>query len=242
VKTAVISQSNYIPWKGYFDLINSADIFVIYDVVQFTKNDWRNRNQIIINGSPRWLTIPVKHQSLTQRIEETLIASPHWAKKHWLTIEQNYRKTPGFEIYGEEIRTLYRTIETEPLLSKVNEAFIKTICKILGIKTKIIRASEYSLPEDRIGRIISLCKQLNCDTYLSGPAAKNYLSPQQLQNAGIELRWMDYNNYPRYHQRSQTYSHSVSVLDLLFNTAGQHPNYFKTTLITGQLRQKEHTV
>ena len=218
MKTAAISQSNYIPWKGYFDLINSADVFVIYDIVQFTKNDWRNRNQLIVNGRPQWLTIPVKHNTLKQTIDETQIASPIWAKKHWLTIKQNYCKTPGFKLYADELSSLYSSLSSERNLSAVNEAFIRRCCELLGIKTEIVRASDFSLPMDRINRISSLCKQLDCNTYLSGPAAQSYLQPENFKGANIELQWMDYQDYPEYKQQSFTFTHNVSIFDLLFNT------------------------
>lgn len=91
-----MSQSNYLPWKGYFDLINNVDIFVLYDTVQYTKNDWRNRNRVVTANGTSWLTVPVIQKSLNQRINEVEIANQHWQRKHWLTIEQSYKKTPFF--------------------------------------------------------------------------------------------------------------------------------------------------
>ena len=102
-----MSQSNYLPWKGYFDLINNVDIFVLYDTVQYTKNDWRNRNRVVTANGTSWLTVPVIQKSLNQRINEVEIANQHWQRKHWLTIEQSYKKTPFFAKYSPFIKPVF---------------------------------------------------------------------------------------------------------------------------------------
>src|SRR4051812_3983115 len=104
LKTVSIIQSNYIPWRGYFDLIGLSDEFVVLDTVQFTKNDWRNRNRIKVAAGSPWLTIPVKTGGrFGQTIAETEIADPAWAGRHWAKLQATYRGRPGFELYGPRI-------------------------------------------------------------------------------------------------------------------------------------------
>ena len=110
MKKIAILQSNYIPWKGYFDLINMVDEFVIFDTAQFTKNDWRNRNKIKTSQGVQWLTIPAQQNSLQQLICETKVSNPKWAKKHWSTIAQNYSKTPYFKDYKDLFESFYLNV------------------------------------------------------------------------------------------------------------------------------------
>src|SRR4051812_22240537 len=107
MKKVAILQSNYIPWKGYFDLINMVDEFIIYDDVQYTKNDWRNRNKIKTPNGLLWLTIPTRQLSLSQKIIDTQIADNHWNKKHLSTIKQFYSKAPFYKLYQSFIEELY---------------------------------------------------------------------------------------------------------------------------------------
>ena len=104
---AAILQSNYIPWKGYFDLMNSADVFIIYDEVQYTKNDWRNRNRIKTANGIIWLTIPVRQNNLAQRIIDTEVVNNGWRKKHWNSIAMSYSKTPFFKKYNSQFEEIY---------------------------------------------------------------------------------------------------------------------------------------
>ena len=228
-KKIAILQSNYIPWKGYFDLINSVDEFVIYDDMQFTKNDWRNRNRIKTSNGSQWLTIPVRHETLTQKISETLTANTLWPTKHWKTIRQNYAKTPYFPDYAPLFEELYLTAATqERRLSKINYMFLKTLCNILGIKTKLRWSEEFSLSGDRMQRLIGICKESGADGYVSGPAARNYFDLALARDEGIDVEWMDYSQYPEYPQCNPPFDHFVSILDLLFNTGPDTKSYMKT--------------
>ena len=224
-KKVAVLQSNYIPWKGYFDLINSVDVFVIYDLVQYTKNDWRNRNQIIAGGKPTWLTIPVRQERLDQRIDETRVADPRWAKKHWRTIEQSYSKSPGFAQFGHSIGDSLMGCANEPLLSSVNLRMINMLCSQMEIDTKIISSDEFDLPEDRVDRLVHICKQLDAEEYVSGPAAWIYLDEGRFNKEGLKVSWYEYDGYPEYAQKSEDFSHFVSVLDVLFCTGSSFRNF-----------------
>jgi hypothetical protein len=223
----LILQSNYIPWKGYFDAINDADVFIVYDEVQYTKNDWRNRNLIKAPDKLMWLTIPVRQHSLQQRIFETEISSNNWNVKHWLSLKSNYSKSQYFKEYEEVIYNIYNTIDSN-LLAEVNLVFIRAICEILGITTKIIDSRSLDLKGDKNERLVDAILKVGGDKYLSGPAAKSYLNEDLFAENGITVEWLDYSGYLEYNQLFPPFNHSVSVLDLIFNTGPDASKYLKS--------------
>jgi len=227
MKKVAILQSNYIPWKGYFDLINQVDDFVIYDCVQYTKNDWRNRNQIKSKGGLQWLTIPVSVKSRSQLINETIVANNIWADKHLKSLIQTYSKSKFYNLYIDELAACFDTAKLLTKLSEINILFINWINKQLGITTKIHLATDLILEEDRIDRLVSICEQLDASHYLSGPAAKDYLDEECFTDKGIAIEWMEYSGYPEYPQFGSEFQHGVSVLDLLFHTGNDASSFIK---------------
>ena len=211
-KRIAILQSNYIPWKGYFDMISKVDEFVIYDSVQYTKNDWRNRNLIKVPGGTQWITIPVYHK-LDQKIKDTVVADENWNFKHWNTLVQFYGKAKYFNYYRPFFGDLYRSIDTL-YLSEINRIFIEAICKLLDIDTKIIDSSLFELYGDKTKRIVDICKKLGADTYISGAAAKDYMEMNSME--GINVEWMEY-DYPEYNQLWPPFKSGVTALDMIFN-------------------------
>lgn len=228
-KTISIIQSNYIPWKGYFDLIGLADEFIILDTVQFTKNDWRNRNKIKTPSGPAWLTIPVKTGGkFGQMINETEIADRTWAERHWAKIASVYLKQPGFAVYGQRFEQLYAQAADEVLLSAVNAMFIGAICEMLGISTRISSAADYPAVDGKNERVIGLCLAARGDRYISGPAARSYIDREQFGAAGVEVGFIDYSGYPEYAQPYPPFEHGVSVLDLMLTVGERAPDYMQT--------------
>ncbi|RUR56549.1 WbqC family protein [Vreelandella populi] len=227
MKKIAILQSNYIPWKGYFDLINMVDEFILYDTSQYTKNDWRNRNKIKSANGVSWLTIPVKQEHLNQRISDTVIASNNWAIKHWKTISQTYAKAKFFKIYSQPFKAYYlNTVDHS--LSQINFELIKIINEILGIKTKIHWSSNFNLTGGQTENILSICEQLKAGIYLSGPSAKNYFNEQLAKEKAIKVEWMDYSDYPQYKQLHSPFEHSVTILDLIFNEGPNATTFMKS--------------
>jgi len=226
-KKVAILQSDYIAWKGYFDIINMVDEFILYDDVQYTKNDWRNRNQIKTNDGKQWITIPVHQANLEQMIKDTLVSNDIWRKKHWKTVVQNYSKAIHFNDYKKLFKELYLD-SNEKLLSKINYRFIVAICKILGIKTKISWSMDYNLVERKTERLVAFCKQANAKSYLSGPAAKDYINDNLFETEGITLTYMDYSGYPEYNQLYPPFEHAVSIIDLIFNEGPDAQKYMKS--------------
>jgi hypothetical protein len=216
-KRIAIVQSSYIPWKGYFDLIRSVDAFILLDDVQFTRRDWRSRNQIKTQHGLAWLSIPVHTTGrYTQLIQDTTASDPEWRKRHWLTLRASYGKTPYFERYADRLESLY--LQASQRLSEINHAFITTICDWLGISTPISWSSDYGVRSVRSQRLLELCTAAAASEYVSGPSAKTYLDVPLFNAAGIAVRFVDYAGYPEYPQPHGPFVHHVSVLDLLFCT------------------------
>ena len=227
MKKIAILQSNYIPWKGYFDLINMVDEFIFYDEVQYTKNDWRNRNKIKTPQDIQWLTIPVRQEILDQKIKDTKISDKKWNIKHWRTISQNYSKAKYFKDYKDIFEELYLTCD-EVYLSQINYKFITTINEILGIKTKLRWSSEFELVDGQTEKLLGICKDCNADIYLSGPAAKDYFDEELAKQENIKVEWMDYSGYKEYEQLNPPFEHGVTILDLIFNEGDRAKEFMKS--------------
>jgi hypothetical protein len=221
----VILQSNYLPWRGYFDLIHDADLFVFHDDLQYTKNDWRNRNRIKTARGPVWLTIPVG-TSEDRRIDEVpLPADREWAVRHWRLLEENYRHAPHFDRYAPFFRDLYAHPGPGGL-SAFNQRLIQHIAwDFLGLTTRFDNSARYGLTSQKQQRVLDLLRAVGASTYVSGPAAKDYLEPGAFAAAGIELAWKDYAGYPAYPQFHPPFEGALSIVDLLFHTGPAAPDY-----------------
>ncbi|POZ51892.1 WbqC family protein [Methylovulum psychrotolerans] len=226
MKKVAILQSNYIPWKGYFDLIAAVDEFILYDDMQYTRRDWRNRNQIKTPTGGQWLSVPVQVKGkYLQKIRDTQIDGDTWRQHHWQTLTHNYRQAPHFKDIAAWLEPLYHTPDSH--LSTLNRRFLEAVCAYLGINTVISNSWDYHLPEGKTERLADLCAQAGGSEYLSGPAAKDYLQENVFTDRGIKLTWFDYQDYPDYPQLWGDFTHYVSILDLLFNCGPQAPHYMK---------------
>lgn len=225
MKKVAIVQSNYIPWKGYFDMIAAVDEFIIYDDMQFTRRDWRNRNLIKTPQGLQWLTVPVQVKGkYTQTIRETALQG-EWAESHWKTLSLNYARAEHFSSMKSVIEPLYaRSYET---LSELNRTFIEAICSQLTINTVISNSWDYDLPEGKSERLADLCVQAGARIYVSGPAAKDYLDERVFEDRGIAVEWFGYEGYPAYPQLWAGFEHGVTILDLLFNCGPDATQYMK---------------
>jgi hypothetical protein len=227
MKKVVITQSNYIPWKGYFDMIAVADELILYDDMQYTRRDWRNRNQIKTPQGQQWLTVPVKVRGkYHQTIRETEIDGTGWAEAHWKALGKNYRRAPHFE----EVATIFEPLYLQhqhTQLSALNHELIEAVCAYLGITTKISNSWDYALIDGKTERLADLCAQAGGTEYISGPAAKAYIEEHVFVERGITLTWFNYAGYPEYPQLWGEFTHNVTVLDLLFNCGKDAPHYMK---------------
>jgi hypothetical protein len=167
-----------------------------------------------------------------QRIDETAVSDPGWTARHWRTLTHAYQSAPHFSTYRELFERRYLECN-ELLLSKVNRMFIETICDVLGIRTKLSWSTDYAAEGVRTERLVSLCRAAGADAYLSGPAARAYLDETLFAEAGIQLRYADYEGYPEYEQVHPPFEHTVTVLDLLFHTGPAASKYMRSFFANG---------
>ena len=227
-KRVAISQSNYIPWKGYFDLINTVDEFVLFDDMQYTRRDWRNRNKIRTPDGTQWLTIPVVVKGkYHQTIRETEVSDPQWGASHWGAIKHNYSRRPFFPAHRALLEELYFG-GRETHLSQINFRFLTAMCEVLGITTPMTWSTDYGVIEGKTERLVDLCQKAGGTEYVSGPAAKDYIDPAVFADAGIALEYIDYSGYPTYEQVTEPFDHYVSVVDLILNTGPDAPSYMRS--------------
>jgi hypothetical protein len=221
-KRVAILQSNYIPWKGYFDLIADVDEFVFLDDVQYTRQNWRNRNRIKTSSGAVWLTIPVG-TSIDRRICDVTLP-PDWAEAHWHQLLTWYSSAPHFETYRPGLEEIYlgRAWAT---LSELNQHMIRAIAAWLGIPTRFRDSREFNVTSRNQDRVLDLLAAVEADTYISGPAARAYIDEERFSAAGHKLIWKDYSGYPEYSQFYPPFEHAVTILDLLFHTGPGAPHY-----------------
>lgn len=222
----VIIQPSFLPWRGYFHLIQRSDIFVFYDDVQYDKHSWRNRNQIKTPNGPQWITVPVLTKNkFGQKINEIEINNSNkgWQRKILGSIFLNYKKAKFYDRY---IPVVDNILSKEwPSLCALDVYATKKICEILGIKAQFFISSELNVSGDKISRLINICKKLGGTHYISGPSAKNYLKDtEEFTKNGIKLEFHDY-NYPEYTQLYGKFEPAVSIIDLIFNCGDESPEY-----------------
>ncbi len=226
-KKVAILQSNYIPWKGYFDMINMVDLFIFHDDIQYTKQDWRNRNLIKTPNGLRWLTIPCGSDE-HRLICEVQLVDHSWQLKHWRTIENNYAHAKYFDCYREFFREIYLGTHWENL-SDMNQFIVTRIAKdILHVSTEFDDSRHYNLESRKAERVKELLSNCGGTEYVSGPSAKQYLSEEALAEVNVRVEWMDYSSYPEYPQMYPPFEHNVSIIDLLFNIGERATEYLKS--------------
>lgn len=216
----VILQPSYIPWRGYFDQISRADIFVFYDDVQYDKHGWRNRNQIRTAHGREWLTIPVHSHDVIEKslsINQVEIDwSKPWNAAHWKALTFAYGRAPYFRNYAPLLESFYQRHDV--FLADFTIDLTVALAKEIGIlHTRFMRSSEMDLTGRKTDRLLQVLTRLGADHYISGPSARNYIEEEKLTSAGITLEFMDY-NYPEYPQLHQPFDPNLCILDLLFMT------------------------
>lgn len=208
-----IHQPQYLPWLGYFDKMDRADVFVLLDDVQYKKNEWQNRNKIRNARSSQWLTVPVLYK-FGQKINEVRISDKEpWRKKHCKSIEANYSRAQYFGRYASFFRESYD--KKWELLGDVNMHFIEFIKETLGIETVLVKSSSLGVKGSSTKRLVNICKELKADTYISGAGGKGYLDAELFKNSGIALEFQEY-VHPAYEQVFDGFQPYMAAIDLLF--------------------------
>ena len=214
----VINQPTYLPWIGYFDLIDQADLFVVLDNVQFVKQSWQQRNRIKTPNGLQWLTVPVEFRGrLGQLLRDVEIRDATFARKHLRAIELAYRRAPYFAAYFRSLAAIIEKRCMGPLLD-LNLELIEWTRSVLGIDTPVVRASDLGLPGKRTELLAAICEHVGGDEYLSPAGSACYLLGEQniLTGRGIEV-WFHHYQHPEYRQAFPPFEPYASIVDLIFN-------------------------
>lgn len=215
-----IIQSNYIPWRGYFDFISEVDLFIFHDDIQYTKQDWRNRNRIKTPKGLEWVTVPVHYKTTGQIIQDTAISYDRigwrgtWQDEHLKKFEAAYRNVPYVNHALQLLREGFQ--ERDETISELNIRLIGLICRYLGISTCMAMSRDYHVTGTKSDRLIQLLTKANATCYLSGPAARAYLDKELFNKHGISLEYKSY-DYAPYQQLHGEFDGGVTVLDLIAN-------------------------
>ena len=217
----VITQPTYLPWSGYFDLIDRSEVLVFLDDVQFHRRSWQQKNRIILNNEYKDLTIPIKKKGLRhQKIKDTQVFNNDFLDHHIKIIYSAYCKTKYFKKYFPIFEELYKNFQKINLLSKINIALIKKICNIIGIDTNFEISSSMSIDYKGSEKLAKICKKLNKFDYLTNEGAMVYLKlPEESKfflNEKINIYVQNY-KCVNYNQRSTKFLEKASILDLIFN-------------------------
>lgn len=230
MKKIAILQSSYIPWRGYFDLINSVDEFIFYDEVQFTKQDWRNRNRILNKNDVKWITLPVTKQPLKTKIFNIKVQDKKWALKQLQIIKEYYFKAKFFEIVYPKISQIFNSISSN-YLTNINQIIIKEFCLLLDINVKFFNSmsfpSELNLPSST-DRLIEIAKQTKASTYVTGSAAKNYLETEKFNKNKISVEFFNYGICKKYQQSSIIFNEKLSIIDCMMFCGFEGKNFLNT--------------
>jgi hypothetical protein len=210
-----IMQPTYLPWIGYFDLIDQCDVFVFLDDVQFVKQSWQQRNKIKTKDGWIWLTIPVI-QKFGQKIAETQINYANkWNEKHSKSIYYNYHSAAFYNSFKGELEEIYSA--HYKFLIDLNINIILWFCKELGISLQFVRSSELSATGTKTERLLNICQELHADNYLSPLGSSTYIEQNNLFNdSGIILRYQHF-EHPLYSQIMGDFISHLSILDLMLN-------------------------
>ena len=212
--TVSIHQPQYLPWLGFFDKVDRADVYVILDTVQFKKNEYQNRNRIKTAQGWQWITVPVGYR-FPQRIDEVTVnhESP-WAHKHRQALVTNYSGSPHFDRVFPALDTVLQTRWDH--ISDLNRQTVEVLMGLLDIDTSVRNAGEWELSDDPTGRLVDICQRLDAGTYLSGAGGRDYLDFAQFEEAGIQVVFQEF-SHPEYLQQFGTFEPYMSTVDLLFN-------------------------
>lgn len=218
MSTVVILQPSYIPWRGFFDLIHDADVFVFYDDVQYDKHGWRNRNRIKTIQGTQWITIPINAKgNVSEGVlvkDARIVATQDWAKKHLMSLRQSYVKAPFFKTHFPFVESLYD--KKHELLADFTIESTIAIARALGIEhTRFVRSSELGVGGGKTERLVNIVKHFGANRYISGPSARDYIESNLFEGAGIQLDYKNY-RYPEYEQVHPPFDPQVTILDLVF--------------------------
>lgn len=216
--SCAIMQPTYLPWSGYFSLINTVDHFALLDDVQFERRSWQSRNRILMNGKICTLTVPVQRSARATVIADIELSnSEDWQVAHWKTLRNAYAKAP----HGSALFNLLEPIYLGPRwirLVELNHQLIDSFCRALNIDTPIIRASALECGGVRSQHLFAICEKLGCSHYLSPHGSANYLALDEFASMGLmNLSFQEFTPMPYVQMRSTEFVSHLSIVDIIAN-------------------------
>jgi len=226
MRVAII-QPSYLPWRGYFDIIDEVDLFLFFDDVLYPRGrNWRNRNLIKTSAGRKWLTVPIRHGQSSRTIAETRIDDTQdWRSRHLNQIFNAYRRAPHFARFEAGLAEALASPETS--ISRLDIHLTKWVMATLDIDTPVVETSSLAASGTKTDRLIELLTRVGATSYLSGPTAADYIDPVKFAVAGIELVYKVY-DYAPYPQLGDGFAAEVSILDLLFNCGPDARRHLKS--------------
>tara|TARA_B110000008_G_scaffold276106_1_gene314820 strand:- start:5183 stop:5881 length:699 start_codon:yes stop_codon:yes gene_type:complete len=213
-------QPVYLPWLGLFHKIAIADLFCYFDIVQYQRKDYNNRNKIKTSNGELWLSVPVESKGhLNKNVSDILIIQDHWVQKHIRSIELNYKKTPFYLDYFPGLQEILIN-QSKSSLGILNLKLLEYFMNCLGIKTPLVKASDYDFNGIGSDLVLDMCIKLGADKYIFGAQGKNYANTNSFMKSNIQVEFQNY-IHPVYSQIGRDFVPYMSIIDLLFNEGEQ---------------------
>lgn len=212
-----IHQPHYLPWLGYLEKIDRADLFVVLDTVQFKKNEWQNRNRIRTPSGWQWLTVPVLHRFGQTMGDVRINPADRWAEKHARALALHYARAPYRDQVMEGLVSLYE--RPWERLAELNLAVLRWILQAFGITTPVRLASEFAARAEPTDRLIDICRTTGATRYLAGPGAGQYMDVMRFRASGVALEVQAF-HHPVYRQCYEPFVPGMASIDLLFMYGG----------------------
>lgn len=212
-----IMQPTYLPWCGYFGLMQAVDIFIFLDSVQFARRSWQQRNQIKTPQGAQWLTVPVASKGKREQLicEAELDRTSNFASTHRKTIESNYAKASCYKDLAPAL--LARIEQPQTFLAELNIGIIEHCCAVLGITTPVMRSSRMQGSGTKADLLASLCKEVGATEYISAPGSKDYLEKSSaFEDIHVPVRYFNYRHL-EHPQLFGDFLPYMSIIDMLFN-------------------------
>lgn len=235
-------QPHYLPWLGYLDRMQKADLFIVLDHVQFERRNYQNRTRILLDDMPRWLTVPVVQVSQLERVMDKRIDNPppgdkkSWGLKHYQTLRHAYRDAPFFDLYGPDLLKILESGADR--LVDIDQMTLDFLREALNIRTPLLNSSELNISGMRSEMILNLCLAVGADAYLAGMGgSRDYLDRQLFADAGVEILWQEF-QHPVYSQcGGSPFVPGLSAVDLLFNHGPQSREILARRVRHGRLTE-----
>lgn len=214
-------QPTYLPWAGYFSMINSSDVFIFLNDVQFAKRSWQQRNRIIINSKERLLTVPVEKSGKSlQKIEEVRFTNNEWFQSHQETIKQAYGRHPYYDDVKNILNSTFN--KSTDYLQDINIQFIKSTMDYLNITTPLLNSSHIPVEGNKSEYLYNICQYIGADSYISAPGSMEYIEKERIfetSKINVETFAFSANNYKQL--GVEEFISHLSIIDVIANLGKQ---------------------